>query len=406
MLEGRQFIIFTDHKHLVYAFRQKREPASPRQLRHLDYIGQFSTSMQYIKGEENVVADTLSRITTIDTPSPIDYKKMAEEQKTDAELQELLSNPYKTNLKLQTHVLSGFESILFEHIHIDIVGRLPPSRGYSYCFTCIDRFTRWPEAFPIQNITAETVARTLYENWICCFRAPSKITTDQGKQFESHLFKSLAALLGTETIRTSPYRPSSNGIIERIHRHLKSSIRCHTDQGWADALPTVLMGWRATYREDLEAIPAQLTYGTNIRLPGDFFVENKSRIDQTTFVGKLQHIMHKLRPVPASSHNRENVFIHKDLPNSSHVFVRHDRVRRNLQSPYQGPYKVLSKSDKLFKLLVNGKSSFISVDRLKPAFLASEDGPPPAVGKKHEPVTTTTRFGRKVRFRIDPKNLR
>ncbi|GBN26827.1 hypothetical protein AVEN_249241-1 [Araneus ventricosus] len=116
--------------------------------------------------------------------------------------------------------------------------------------------------------------------------------------------------------------------------------------------------------------------------------------------------MHKLRPVPASSHNSENVFIYKDLPNSSHVFVRHDGVRRSLESPYQGPYKVLSKSDKLFKLLINGKSSFVSVDRLKPAFLASEDGPPPAVGKKHEQVTTTTRFGRRVRFRIDPKNLR
>ncbi|GBN89907.1 Transposon Tf2-6 polyprotein [Araneus ventricosus] len=194
-----------------------------------------------------------------------------------------------------------------------------------------------PEAFPIQDITAETVARALYENWICRFGAPSKITTDQGKQFESHLFKSLAALLGTETIRTSPYRPSSNGIIERIHRNLKSSIRCHADQGWADALPTVLMGWRTTYREDLEATPAQLTYGTNIRLPGECFVENKSRIDQTTFVGILQHIMHKLRPVPSSSHNRESVFIHKDLPNSSHVFVGHNGVRRRLQSPYQGP---------------------------------------------------------------------
>ncbi|GBL98812.1 Pro-Pol polyprotein [Araneus ventricosus] len=169
--------------------------------------------------------------------------------------------------KVSRHIRSPLGSFQlpsprFEHIHVDIVGRLPPSRGYSYCLTCIDRFTRWPEAFPIQDITAETVARTLYENWICHFGAPSKITTDQGKQFESHLFKSLAALLGTETIRTSPYRPSSNGIIERIHRNLKSSIR------WMPRRPR--MGGCTSYgingmESNLQRRPRSYSCTTNLR---------------------------------------------------------------------------------------------------------------------------------------------
>lgn len=60
ILEERTFTIFTDHKPLVYAFHQSNEKATSRQLRHLDFIGQFSTDIQHISGKDNIVADTLS----------------------------------------------------------------------------------------------------------------------------------------------------------------------------------------------------------------------------------------------------------------------------------------------------------------------------------------------------------
>lgn len=68
LLEGRQLLIRTDHKPLIYAFRQKLDKASPRQIRQLDFIAQFSTNIEHISGKDNIIADSLSRIESITMP--------------------------------------------------------------------------------------------------------------------------------------------------------------------------------------------------------------------------------------------------------------------------------------------------------------------------------------------------
>ncbi|GFY60779.1 uncharacterized protein TNIN_107321 [Trichonephila inaurata madagascariensis] len=61
-------------------------------------------------------------------------------------------------------------------------------------------------------------------------------------------------------------------------------------------------------------------------------------------------------------------FKFKDLKDCSHVFVHTDSVRRSLQPPYHGPYKVINRSDKVFTLFIKGKNVNVSIDRLKPCF--------------------------------------
>ncbi|KAL7723540.1 hypothetical protein ACLKA6_000128, partial [Drosophila palustris] len=99
MLEGRAFDVRTDHKPLVFAFMQKPEKASPRQLRQLDFISQFTTSILHVAGIENTTADTLSRIASIEA-NVIDYNQIATSQANCPELTKLL-NDNNTTLQLK-----------------------------------------------------------------------------------------------------------------------------------------------------------------------------------------------------------------------------------------------------------------------------------------------------------------
>ncbi len=55
-LEDRDFHVLTDHKPLTYSFASRPERHSPRQVRHLDYISQFTSDLRYVQGLANTAA--------------------------------------------------------------------------------------------------------------------------------------------------------------------------------------------------------------------------------------------------------------------------------------------------------------------------------------------------------------
>lgn len=82
-------------------------------------------------------------------------------------------------------------------IHVDII-ILSEVRGCKYCLTIIDRFSRWPTAVPLQDITADTIITALFDNWIAHYGTLLTITSGQGSQFESTLFHSLTKFIGAK----------------------------------------------------------------------------------------------------------------------------------------------------------------------------------------------------------------
>lgn len=294
--------------------------------------------------------------------------------------------------KIQRHISAPMGSFpvpakRFEHVHIDIVGRLPHSDGYEYLLTCIDRFSRWPEAIPIRNIEAATVAKAFIGGWVARYGVPLTVTTDRGTQFESQLFTHLTQLLGTNRIRTTAYHPASNGLVERLHRQIKCALKCTGTGDWTDTLPIVMLGIRTAVKLDVGASTAELVYGTTLTLPADFFAAQSTvtASDRHTFVENLRQQMKSYAPA-STRFQTVPCFVHTDLATCTHVFIRNDAIRRPLQRPYDGPFQVLKRDTHHFTCRISDKETVISINRLKPAHL---DGDSAGRVPEHRRTPTT-----------------
>ena len=164
--------------------------------------------------------------------------------------------------KVHRHTVSPMSTFAtpdarFDHLHVDIVGPLPSSQGCRYLLTCVDRFTRWPEAIPVKDSTADTVAQAFLMGWISRFGIPSVITTDRGAQFESALWQNLMKLLGSKRTRATAYHPSANGLVERFHRQLKAALKAIPDPTHlVKALPLIMLGFRTMVKQDMQCTSA------------------------------------------------------------------------------------------------------------------------------------------------------
>ncbi|XP_064485999.1 uncharacterized protein LOC135398526 [Ornithodoros turicata] len=167
-------------------------------------------------------------------------------------------------------------------------------------------------------------------------------------------------------------------MVERFHRRLKTALNANGSSCWTEVLPLVLLSLRATVKEDLGCTPAEMVCGATLRIPGDFFPTpaNPPLTDLTSYVDRLRNTMAQLRPQPSRPCTRPS-FQHPLLESATHVFVRYDGTRKPLQHPYDGPFRVIKRSQKHFTLQVRNRQDTLSIDRLKPAFL-DEPGDSPS----------------------------
>ncbi|XP_039532215.1 uncharacterized protein LOC120482205 [Pimephales promelas] len=156
----------------------------------------------------------------------------------------------------------------FERIGMDLVGPLERSaRGHRFALVLVDYATRYPEAVPLRNISAKSVASALF-SLISRVGIPKEILTDQGTAFMSRTVRELYELLGIKSIRTSVYHPQTDGLVERFNRTLKTMIRkfVHEDaKNWDKWLEPLLFAVREVPQASTGFSPFELLFGRQPR---------------------------------------------------------------------------------------------------------------------------------------------
>lgn len=168
----------------------------------------------------------------------------------------------------------------FRRIVMDIVGPLPKSRtGKRYILVVCDYGTSYPEAIPLRSIEAEHIAEELVHIF-ARVGIPEEILTDQGTNFMSTLLGEVYRLMKIKQIRTSPYHPQTDGLVERFNQTPKSMLRkTATSEGkdWDKLIPYVLFAYHEVPQESIGFSPFELLYGRAVRGPLDVIRETWGR---------------------------------------------------------------------------------------------------------------------------------
>lgn len=294
------------------------------------------------------------------------------------------------------HLQQESVSTPFEKIAIDIMGPLEEtSRGNKVIMVVCDYFTKWVEAYALPNQEAYTVADTLVTEFICRFGVPLQIHTDQGPDFESNLFQGVCKALDITKTRTTPYRPQSDGLVERMNRSLQQMLAIfvndHRDD-WDDHLPFVTMAYRATTHASTGCSANLMMFGRENYIPIDVMVGPPPHSTMPTqcpheFVEWVRSVMHDAYEFARGNLQKAALRQRKgynqrvkpiQFEQGNWVWYWHPpAIRRKLGQGWTGPYLIVQKlSDTLYKIqqAANYRTKIVHVDSLKPYY--AEDMPP------------------------------
>ena len=151
----------------------------------------------------------------------------------------------------------------WSHVHMDLSGPFPKSwQGNKYILAVVCNLTRWCVLRAIPSKHAESVAVGL-RSVFCEYGPCTSLLSDNGKEFANNDLRSLLRSIGVHLQHSTPYRPQSNGIVERLNQKIKSLLRLHgaEDLTWEDGLGEIQLAINLEFNRCIGTSPYQAFHG-------------------------------------------------------------------------------------------------------------------------------------------------
>ena len=262
------------------------------------------------------------------------------------------------------------------------------------CLT--DAFTKYAVMLAIDNKEAATVAKAIFENWVCKFGTPLEFVSDNGREFCNNFAKELYALLKIKHSTTTPYWPQCNSQAEVANKTIQKYLASFVDEttlDWPIYMAPMAFAYNTSVHRSIKTTPFFLTYGAEPRypsFPNPDVQRYYGQSDAAAWYNVLQHSRQL-----AARHNMaatDTAEQHYNVTAQQHQFTQGQMVwlnetnylgrNRKLAPNWTGPHLVLRTLDNgVVELLFKNRRLRVNVGRLKPVTPAlpapSTPAPPP-----------------------------
>ncbi|KAG0420449.1 Transposon Tf2-11 polyprotein [Dictyocoela roeselum] len=256
---------------------------------------------------------------------------------------------------------------VFDYISSDILGPIKTKHfknthngDYFYLLTITDICSRFTRVYYLKDITSESVMRG-FNSWYNLYPLPTKLLTDNGRQYISTKFKNQLEKFKIKHIQTSAYNPCSNGISERINLTIKQILRINKNMPIKKAIQMAEVNLNFTYNRHLKSSPYEMI---------EKLQAVKSESERETIIKTIKDIelRNKISEINIKNQGRKKFTFRP----GDKVLIRNNSQDK-IDDLYIGPY-VITEIDQDNGFIFIQKGSYLSRQNIKNVISFYEGG--------------------------------